>query len=215
MTKLRQLWLLTALGSLAVLALGYFMVVAPKSSKAAAVRQEAQEQLAANRQLQSKIQMLNQQKKDLPRLQAEMEKFTTKIPGNPGLPALIRSLSDASDNAGVNLVAITPSPPEFAKSGTAAAPTATAAGALAQIPVTIEVRGNYSQVTQFFNEVEGMPRAFLLTGAKIEPYNGDNKALGIEPDALSAELSGRLFMTAKAKAATPVTPVTADADVTK
>ncbi|HEU0132833.1 MAG TPA: type 4a pilus biogenesis protein PilO [Mycobacteriales bacterium] len=224
MTKLRQLWLLTAVGSLAVLAAGYFLLVSPKSNEASALRDDVETQLQANTKLKSQIAMLNKQKKDLPRLQAELEKFASRIPADdPGLPAFVRSLSDAAENAGAELVGVSPaSPVRVQAAPTAGTVTAAAAAgpglALAQIPVSVQVSGSYSQISQFFSEVEGLSRAFLITNVAVQP---DKKAANpseagtaaVDRYRLSASLSGNLFMTTTAVAApAPVKPV---ADETK
>jgi Tfp pilus assembly protein PilO len=219
MTKLRQMWLLTALGSLAALAGGYFLLVSPQASKAAGLRNEAETQQQANAKLTSQIKMLNAQKKDLPAQQAELAKFASKIPSNPAMPALIRSVSDAADNAGVELRSLSPSQPVLVTAGTgrnATAVTATApyGMALAQIPVSIKVVGNYSQVSQFLSEVEGLPRAFLVSGLAVKPgaeapQGADSAAAATtaDSDLLTADLTGQLYMTTKVAA--PVAPKTA------
>lgn len=227
MTKLRQLWLLTALGSVAVLALGYFLAVAPKASKAAAVREDTETQLAANRKLRGQIDQLNKQKKDLPKQQAILEKFATRIPNNPGLPALIRSLSDAADNAGVELVSLSPGTPALVPSSVPQVVTAKATSddaskdatpkrtvvpsamlPTAAIPLAIQVTGNYSQVSQFLSEIESLPRALLVGGFSIVP--GDNGPTAKKADAASAviddtltiSLTGQVFMTTTVAAPT-------------
>lgn len=131
MTKLRQLWLLTALASVAILAGGYFLLVSPKAGKAASLRDEAETQQSANNRLRAQIAQLNRQKKDLPRQQAELEKFAAKIPNNPALPSLIRSLSDAADNAGVELVSLSPGAPALVAATVPGGTTAAAAGTTA------------------------------------------------------------------------------------
>jgi Tfp pilus assembly protein PilO len=215
MTKVRQLWLLTALASLAVVVVGYFLVVSPKASAAKALRTEADEQRSANTALKSKVQMLNQQKKDLPKLQAELDAFGIKIPSNPALPSLVRALSDAADKSGVNLVSVTPSVPVFGSSASAGNAPVVANGGptLANIPITMKVTGGYSQVQEFFQAVEEMPRAFLLTATKIEPdKGGDGTTSAVASNTLTAEMTGRLFMMTKAP--DPVTPVAAPTDAT-
>jgi Tfp pilus assembly protein PilO len=221
MTKLRQLWLLTALGTLAVLAGGYFLLVTPKSNQAAALRSDVDAQLAANRTLQGQIDLLTKQKKDLPKLQAELEKFATKIPNNPALPALVRSLSNAAENSGVELVAVSPSAPVLAPAAAPATTTGTVTAAaaapagltLAHIPVTIGVKGTYAQVTAFLAEIEALPRAFLVSTVAVVPVTtpaGGTAATAVETDQLAAALTGRLFMTTNVAPAVPVRPVTAD-----
>jgi len=216
MTKLRQLWLLTAVGSVLVLAAGYFLLVSPKASKAASIRAEAAAQEQANAKLRTQIQMLNRQKKDLPRQQAELQKFAARIPNNPALPALVRGLSDATDNAGIELVSVSPTAPTRVVSTAGGATTAAAAStplALAQIPITIKISGRYSQLSQFFSEVEGLPRAFLISGVTVTPDAGAAAAApgttsttesAAEPDSLTATITGSLYMTVKPLAPTPV-----------
>jgi Tfp pilus assembly protein PilO len=216
MTKLRQLWVLTAVGSVLVLAAGYFLLVSPKASKAASIRAEAAAQEQANARLRTQIQMLNRQKKDLPRQQAELQKFAARIPNNPALPALVRGLSNATDNAGIELVSVSPTTPTrvVATAGagatTAAAVSTATPLALAQIPITIKINGRYSQLSQFFSEVEGLPRAFLISGVSVTPNTaaaagttGSTESKS-EPDSLTATITGSLYMTVKPLAPTPV-----------
>ncbi|MDQ1712507.1 MAG: hypothetical protein QOE45_1957 [Frankiaceae bacterium] len=218
MTKLRQLWLLTALGTVAVLAGGYFLLVTPKASQASALRTDAQTQEQANLKLQSQIAQLTKQMKDKPRLQGELDKFETKIPNNPALPSLVRAISTAAENSGVELVSLSPSAPVLAPAAvaaagpvTAAAPAAATTLPLAHIPVSVAVKGTYSQISQFLAEIEGMPRAFLVSGIAVVPAQtsagSTSAATAVEKDQLSASLTGRLFMTTATAAPVPVRPV--------
>jgi Tfp pilus assembly protein PilO len=210
MTKLKQLWLITAMGSVAVLALGWFLLVTPKAGEAAAVRAETETQLAANQQLQSKINMLTKQKKELPRLQGELDKFARLIPNNPALPALVRALSDAAEKTDVDLVSVSPGSPALAAGAAQGTVATTSSGlALAQIPVSIKVAGKYSQISQFVAEVEGLQRAFMVNGLKIGPGVRVGPATTVDDGTLRAELSGQMYMTTAAPQ--PVTPVAAPA----
>jgi Tfp pilus assembly protein PilO len=220
MTKLRQLWLLTALGALAVLAGGYFLLVSPQASKAAALREETQTQLQVNRGIKAKIDQLNAQKKNRPELDRELEQFAVKVPSNPALPALIRSLSEASDNAGVELVSVSPAAPVFAKNG-AGASAGTVAGpngtVLVQIPVAIQVAGTYAQISQFFNELETLPRALTVSQFGVVPGVPNGVVPGAQTtadtDMLTATLSSTVVMTTKPPAA--AAPAAPPAETTK
>lgn len=233
MTRLRQLWLLTALGSLAALMGGYFLLVSPQNSKAEALRTETEEQEARNAQLQSQINMLNKQKKALPEQQALLSRFAGLIPNNPAMPRFVRALSDAADNAGVELVSISPKTPEWAKAvntqtgvemaGRVDAPKGQV---LVGIPVELKVAGEYSQLTQFFTEIEELNRALLVSDFSVKrvdklPRQAETVAadasIDVEVlDQLEATISTRVWMTKKAPAA-PAAPTTtaSDADVTK
>ena len=223
MTKLRQLWLLTALGTLAVMAGGYFLLVTPKNNTAAALGEETETQEQLNTQLRSQIAMLNKQKKNLPAQQNELNKFEALIPPNPALPSLVRALSDAADNAGVELLNISPVLPEFTKQVNAKTGAvvpgklpAPKGQVVADIPVTMRVSGTYSQVEQFFAEIEEMSRALLVRGfsvkrGKPKTYTASGAQAGAgdeHPTILSATIDATVLMTTKA----PVTAVAPTTD---
>lgn len=218
MTRLRQLWLLTALGTLAVIAGGYFMLVKPQSNHAAELRTEAQEQQQVNATLQSQIAQLNKQKKDLPKQQADLARFAGLIPNNPALPAMIRSLTDAADNAGVELVSIKPTLPAWAKGvdenrvempGKLAAPDG---AVLADIPVALKIAGSFSGVSTFFKEIEDLNRALLVGGFRLE---AEEPTLDAATNLMVAEISAHVMMTKKAPATAAAKTVTSTTDVTK
>jgi Tfp pilus assembly protein PilO len=125
-SKMKQWVALTAVGCLAVLAAGWFLLVSPKRGDAAAIRDEVASQNTTNSSLQTQLAMLKAQAKTLPAQQAKLALVAAKIPDNPALPALIRALSKAADDAGVELVSLAPGQPATV---VAAAPAAPAPGA--------------------------------------------------------------------------------------
>lgn len=191
-SKMKQWVALTAVGVLAVLAAGWFLLVSPKRSAAAEVRDQLASQESKNSGLQTQLAMLKAQQKTLPAQQAKLAMVAAKIPDNPALPALIRALSAAADDAGVELLSMAPGTP-VAVTETAAAPTATAPtssgagttrtttpvaaavdsdfspGVLTSIPLTINVVGGYFQVEQFFDRLENLARATKVTGFTLAP----------------------------------------------
>ncbi len=205
MDKTRQWSILTAVGVIAVLVAGWFLLVSPQRSHAADLRSQAAAQQQSNATLQSKVSMLRQQAKDLPRQQARLAEIAKKVPDNPALPPLIRALSDAADTSGVDLVSLAPSPPTAVTSVTGTATAQSAAKAapgatpLAQIPVSIQVRGTYFNVEQFFNAVESLSRAMLVTGLSMAPIasSGAPTQAGqkaIAPGSLTATVTAKVFM---------------------
>ena len=224
MTRLKQLWLLTAVATLAVLAGGYFVLVSPQASKAAALREDTETQQQVNRQLQSQIDMLNKQKKDLPAQQAKLARFGRLIPPNPAMPALLRSLSDAADNAGVELLTITPTVPEWAKGvntqtgvempGRLQGPNGET---LVNIPVTLYLAGHYDNLKSFFAEIEDLNRALLVSGFTIERPEGKvrkDELAAVDDDLVTATISAQVMMTKKAPVAAtkPTTTTTSTTD---
>ncbi len=212
MDKTRQWSILTAMGVIAVLVAGWFLLVSPQRSRAGDLRNQAASQQESNASLQSKVDMLRQQAKDLPRQQARLADIARKVPDNPALPALIRALSDAADTSGVDLVSLAPAPPAAVTAATGTAKAAQAATPLAQIPVSIQVQGTYFNVEQFFNAVESMPRAMLVTGVSMAPLAGAGTTpppgqKAVAPGSLTATVTARVFMAPTVALPTSAKPV--------
>jgi Tfp pilus assembly protein PilO len=226
MDKLKQYVVLTVVASLVVLAAGWFLLVSPKRSQAADLRTQAAAQVTANAQLETQLQVLKAQAKDLPKQQARLAAVAAKIPSNPALPALVRALTTASTSAGVELISVTPSSPTLVAgaaptAGTAPAATAPAAtgstvaapavdaGQLAAIPLTLNVVGGYFQVEQFVSNLESLPRSMRVTNLKLVPGTNPVKptTTATVPDGktLVTTVTGMVYMAANRAAPTAVT----------
>ena len=225
MDKLKQWVTMTVLASLVILAAGWFLLVSPKKDEAAALRAQAAEQMAANAVLETQLQVLRAQAKDLPKKQAELAAVSAKIPDNPSLPALIRALTEASTSAGVDFVSVTPgqpvapvaapvqpkgTEPVTAQAGPAAPPAAAGpAGALATIPVGINVVGDYFDIAQFTANLENLPRALRVVDLTVAPGVSPTAAKTSAPTvedgrSLSTTINGSVFMAVNRPAATAV-----------
>ena len=220
MNKLQQWIALTVVACLALLAAGWFLLVSPKRAEAADLRDQAASQDQANDATRTQLQVLKAQAKDLPNQQAALAKVAARIPDNPALPSLIRSLSAASQSAGVEFVSVAPGSPvpvvAAAPAGTAAAaPTpapgtataASSAGTLTAIPVAINVVGGFFEVEQFVANLENLPRALRVSNLTLAPGKSptDQSKTGTEDgSSLTTTISGTVFMDASRAAATAV-----------
>lgn len=209
MDKMRQWTVFTVLAVIAVLVAGWMLMVKPQRSHAADLRDQAAQVQSGNDQLRNQISSLKSQAKDLPKQQARLAVIEQKIPDNPALPSLIRSLSDAADGAGVDLVSLAPSQPAAlaptapaaAATVTAGHPAAAAAPALEQVPVTLSVTGTYFNIEQFVSNLEGLQRAIIVDGWSMAP-GGKGGAAGAPSapaaatatDQLTAQITARVFM---------------------
>lgn len=129
MSKMQQWVAFAAVGILAILAAGWFVVVTPQRKHASELRVKTAAENSQSAGLRTQLNVLVAQSKQLPAKQAELVKFGKQIPSTPALPALIRVLSDAAATADVDLVSIAPGPPAAYVSAVAPAqtvPTATA-----------------------------------------------------------------------------------------
>jgi Tfp pilus assembly protein PilO len=232
MEKVKQLVAFTALGVIAIGAGSWFLLISPKHSEAAGIRAQADQQVSTNATLQTQLAALKAQAKDLPAQQAALAKVAAKIPTDPGLPNLIRQLAIAADNAGVELVSLTPSQPTpvAAPITAAAAPAAVGAGAvpsaaraagsatgsatggLQSISLQVNVVGGYFQVEQFLDQLESLTRALKVSAFTLAPGANPLKptaATSGAPSTLTTTITGTVYMApARAATTTALVPAT-------
>ncbi len=197
MTKLKQWVALTVVAALALAAGGWFLLVSPKRAEAADLTDQATAQDSTNAGLRNKLAVLKAQSVELPAEQAKLAAVSLKIPANPALPALIYSLTAASDAAGVQFLSLTPGEP-IAQAKPAAPvvnPDGTTAPAakvstLQTIPVAISVNGGYFETEQFLAALEDLPRAFRVTVLGVAPGDNPLAPKSKTSSAASTELDG-------------------------
>jgi Tfp pilus assembly protein PilO len=214
MDKLKQWVAFTLVGVLAVLAAGWFLLVAPKRTHAKELNAQTASQETVNQGLRTSLAVLKAQAKDEPKQEAKIARVASKIPDNPALPELIRNLDRASAATGVDLKTMAPGLPSaaavpVAKAGTPATPRAptsagavaarpaassAAAGALGSIPVSITISGTYFQILEFVDQLEGLTRAFKVTALSVSP--GSTNSPGASATTLVASVSGNVYLAA-------------------
>jgi Tfp pilus assembly protein PilO len=230
MNDTRKWSLVAGLAILGILAAGWFLLVAPKHTAAAALKAKTADQEKHNSGLEATLSQLKAQQADLPKERARRAVIRRQLPDNPALPQLIRSLTSSAHQVGVSLDTLSPAPPapvavtvplaapapasttstdssSTDSSGTAPAPVAVAppAPSLYQVPLTLDVSGSYFELEQFVDKLEGLKRSFLVTGFTITPDTGADNAAGD----LKITLQGRVFIAPPAAAAATTTPVAA------
>lgn len=228
MTQTRKLTLITALVTIAVMALGWFLLISPKRGEAADLRDQTAAQDAANAQLQAKVAMLREQAKDLPKQRARLALIAVNIPDNPQLPSLIRSLTKTARDSRVDLQALQPGAPAAVASTVAGATTApvrpgqpVAPVGLQQIPLAITITGDYFEAANFVNRLEGLRRSLLVTGLAITPVGaaapgstGGSTASPEVSDDIRLVVTGRVFTSRTLTAPPPATRPTAPPSTT-
>ena len=167
MAKVQRWAALGVAAVLAVLALGWVLLVGPQRSAAAELRATAEQQRQANARARTALSVLEAQARDLPEQRARLQKIMTQIPADPAQPALVRLLRDASSQAGVELLSLEPG---AAAAATAAAPgSSSTAPALQVLPLTTRVSGSYFDVEQYVALLEKAPRALRVISVQVEP----------------------------------------------
>lgn len=214
----------TAAAVAVIMAAGWFLLVAPTRADAADVRVETEGQQAANAQLASKIETYKVQAQDLPAQEAKLAEYRQQIPAQPALPSYIRQLSSIAEESNVVLVAMEPQTPApladpAAANAPATADPAAEAGAAPEtldtdptigvqfIQTQVTVRGGYFNTEQFLTKLEGLKRAYLVTGFDILPYDGEDAGTGD----VETHLQVRIFYSAPLADSTSSTPSTTTA----
>ena len=208
MDKMKQMVALTLLGALVIAAGGWFLLISPKRSDAAALRDQAAVKEQGNQVLVTQLAQLKAQAKALPAQQAKLAAVAAKIPGTTALPALVRALNAAADDTGVELLSISPGGPIAVDATGPVAGTPTTAksaagasvGTLQSIPVALNVVGSYFQVAEYLDKLENLARAFRVTGLSLTPGLNPVKSATAQPNpetgkVLNASINGLVYET--------------------
>jgi Tfp pilus assembly protein PilO len=221
MLKIQKLVAMAALVAVAMLAAGWFLLVSPQRSKAAGYESDAAGIRANSAQLQTQLASLRQQQKGLPKVRARLAAIAAKVPNNPAEPALVRALTKAADDAGVDLTTIAPAEPTLVvaaaavttpATGTSTAPVApSTVGAggtkVATIAVKITAVGTYAGLMQFQANLEALTRSLKTTGIALAPGGSptDTTAAVGYDGKLTASISANVYMTIEGASVAPLT----------
>jgi len=169
----------TCAACVAVTAVSWFLLISPRRSHAADLRDQTQSVASANDTLRLQIAQLKAQFADLPKQKAELVTVQQELPPTAAMPTLVRSLNGIADSTGVNLDSVTPGTAVYASaagtpgaSGAAGTPGAAgsggAAGSVITLPVSVAVTGDYFAATLFMKQLQTkLRRAFLVTGITV------------------------------------------------
>jgi Tfp pilus assembly protein PilO len=206
MTESRKWTLVAGLVAVAVFVAGWFLVVAPKRSDAAALKTQNSKAQAANDQLRAKLEELKALAPQLPKREAEFAAIRRQIPDNPALPDLVRQLTAAAKKSDADLTALAPAPPIALVATAPTTPGGAAASSeqLLQVPLTLTVKGSYTELEDYVSRLEKLRRVLLVTGFALTSETDTESGASD----LSLSLTGRVFMvhagTAATTAAAPV-----------
>ena len=193
--RVDRMWLLG--GALAVFLLviaGWFVLIHPKYSEAAGVRdqigQKNDELITLNRRLSA----LNEQKKQLPALTAKLKAYQDALPtGVTDMTDFFRQLQDTGNAVKVEVSGITGAP----------APSITLASAQEQL-ISLTATGTAANLSHFLDRVQNeQGRAMLITSVALG--GGGGKLSGTGGDKLTASVSMKAFYVAQSAATANLT----------
>lgn len=174
---------LAALATVLVVVLFWLLLWAPTSDEIDEVRAETEDIEAQQQQAADRIASLEAVRDDAPGQEALLAASRAIIPAESALPAFLRQLQQAADEAGVALNAVSPARPVPAEE--------VDDEELHRINVTLDLDGSYFQFVDFLRRIEDpaiTPRAMVWNAVTI----GGDPA---EHPTLEFSLQGDLFAT--------------------
>jgi hypothetical protein len=227
-SQTERLWLIGgALVGFVLILIGYFFFISPQRSKTSDVNAQASGARDQNTQLQSRIDALRAQNKNLGKYQAELASAQKALPSTSGVSDFVRSLQALGNATLTNVTtlsvgqpapvvapapaAATPTDGSSSSSAPApaATPTAPPAPSAYSLAITATVSGSPTGLDKFLDQLQNVqPRAVLIT--QITESSAALGAGGVAAgSATTLQLTMQAFVAQTAAAAPAATPTTA------
>lgn len=178
----RRMTVLAGLGAVLLIALTWVLLYQPRNEEIAEIRAETAELEVREAELATRVGELREVRNAAPEVESQLVSASAVIPREPALPAVLRQLQLAADEAGVTLSSMAPGRPE---------PVAIEGGTegLARLNLVVDVEAPYFQMVDFLRRLEDpeiTPRGLVWNGVDIESNYDDYPEL-------TASLQGDLF----------------------
>jgi Tfp pilus assembly protein PilO len=183
------------LGGVALLAIaggGWLLVLSPQTSELADIRTQIESTREQNETLRQQLVKLEAQRKQVPATRATARALAALFPPTAAQPTLFKAVTAAATQAGI--------PADDVTELSAEAPVAGSAGGTdkAQLPgestdrdlagqtVTITVQGDYDEIQRLAENLEDLPRAYLVSSLTL--------AVGATAGTYTATITGQMFV---------------------
>ncbi|MBW3663972.1 MAG: type 4a pilus biogenesis protein PilO [Actinobacteria bacterium] len=139
----RQAVLVAVLVTALVVVAYYLFLLKPKMDEVGEVEEEIATVQQQEAQLRSRLASLEEVRARAPEIEAAIAATTAVLPTEPNLPAALRQLQLAADEAGARLITVAPARPAQVEGAD-----------FGVINVSVSVEGGYFQIVDFFRRVE-------------------------------------------------------------
>jgi Tfp pilus assembly protein PilO len=156
---MKRQYAIGAAAAVAVFAIFFLFLIKPTTSKISSTRAETETARSDGRSLRLQLDTLRAAQKDAPAIQARLARFNVLLPSEPDLPTIIRQLQSASDESGIELSSIAPSPP----TAMAGQPT------ISSMQVVLQVRGGFFRMESFLARLELLQRVVEVQNLSMSP----------------------------------------------
>lgn len=184
--QIERVWLFGVVVAAALLVLvGYTMFISSQNAKTSSARSQVSTAQVANRRLQSRLDNLREQSKNLAKYQGELIAAQSALPATSGLPDFLRTLQSIGNATLTSVSSLTVGPPtdvtpiagaavnragSTSASGSSAKSSGTVAtasggtGRIYTLPISASVTGSSSALDAFLVQLQTVqPRAVLIS----------------------------------------------------
>lgn len=187
-----------ALALLAIAALSWTFVLGPETSSLSDARAEVDAARQQNAALLQQLSQLKAQEKELKETRKAATKLAEKFPPTADQPGLFQQVTAAAVDAGIGPQGVTtlaPSPPVIgsATGGVGATTPVAGSASLASQDVSVSVTGSYDQTERLLQNLEHMPRAFLMTSVALSGSD-TSSADGTTAGGFTTTITGQMFV---------------------
>jgi Tfp pilus assembly protein PilO len=180
-------------GGLSLLAIGglsWVLVLGPETSTLADTRLQIESTRQQNQVLTQQLSSLKTQSEQLGATRRTARQLAKKFPPTADQPGLFREVTDAAVDAGIGpngVTTLAPTAPVIGgtEGGVTADPPASGSGQLASQTVSVSITGTYEQTRQLLENLEHMPRAYLITSVTLG---------GGDTDSYTTTIAGEMFV---------------------
>ena len=181
------------LSLLAIAGLSWVLVLGPETSTLADTRLQVESAREQNKVLTQQLSSLQSQREKLGEMRRTARHLAAKFPPTADQPGLFREVTEAAVDAGIGpngVTTLAPTAPVIGSADGAVTADAPAAGSgmLASQTVSVSITGSYEQTRQLLENLEHMPRAFLITSVALSGGGDGSEA------AFTTTISGQMFV---------------------
>ena len=171
--------LIGAVALLLLVAVGWLLVIGPRTDQLSETRAEVAEVQDQNDTLAVELTRLRRQADDLGATRKAARLLARQIPPTADQPGLFTAVTAAAVEAGIGsdgVTALSPTAPTLGgpdpKTGAVSASPAAATNQLGRQEVTVSVSGDFDQTVRFLKNLEHMDRAYLVTSVSLIGQEG-------------------------------------------
>src|SRR5919108_5638360 len=141
-------------GVVAILAIGYFLLISPVQVRVDALVARRAQLTAEVNQARAQVAEIERFRRELAELEKRLALLKDRLPSEKETPTLYRAVSTAAEQSGLGVALFQPKE-------------ARPKDVVNEIPIIVTAQGSYHQLAKFFERVAGLPRVVTVNDFKM------------------------------------------------